>query len=721
MVSILQENSQRMLRRAIGLINLGIFTILLLIGSALNAVGAQSEIQTSPAVSAQLVFAQDGIVSGAGTLSGGLVLDLQPGWKTYWRSPGEVGVPPQFNWEGSTNLTDVRQLWPAPKRFTAFGIENFGYEARVVFPLEFTLDRPGTGARFELELDLLVCSDICVPEKVNLSHSLPEGGGLDAVSAKIIAEALAQVPAQEMPREILSTKAYVDPGQTELIAELTASQPFEKPDLFPEFGAGTAFGKPEIRMSNGGKSLWARFPINGVGPVPAPLSLTVTDQMHGAFTVQPERLSAPLTAPYALSSQGGAYGALVWFALVALLGGLILNVMPCVLPVLAIKVSALATSSGQTKDRIRAGLLATTLGVMLFMWLLAGSLITLKYIGVTVGWGIQFQNPLFLILLITILMVFIGNLFGAFEITLPSSLQTRMDRAGGSKYFGDVFTGFFAAMLATPCSAPFLGTAVAFALTGRSIDIAVVFTALGLGLALPYLIIALRPGLATALPKPGPWMVWVRRIMALFLVGTVAWLAWVMVGVAGSTATAVTVLAGVIIVAMLVGGRRYGPGLVLATLPALALTLVVVPALLTSDAEMSLEDSSSLNWVPFDRAGIARHVSRGHVVFVDVTADWCVTCKANKALVLEKDPVSSALSAEGVIAMQADWTRPNDTIARYLQANNRFGIPFNAVYGPGVPNGIILPEILRTPKVLEALESAKLSELRVRLNNLATR
>lgn len=710
-----------MLQRVFELISIGILGLLLLVGSAAVVGAARSDVQKTPAFSAQLVIAQDGVASGVRTLSGGLVLDLQPGWKTYWRSPGEVGVPPQFNWEGSSNLADVRQLWPAPKRFTAFGIENFGYETQVVFPLEFSLETPGSEVLFALELELLICSDICVPAKVNLSQALPQGSGLDDISAKKIAKALATVPAQEMPRDVLSTKVYIDSDQTELIAELTASKAFLEPDIFPEFGVGTTFGKPEFRINNGGKLLWARFPINAVGPEPAALSLTVTDQIHGSFRVKPERLESPPAIPNVSSPQDRTIGTLAWFTTIALVGGLILNVMPCVLPVLAIKVSSLVTSAGQTQAHIRAGLLATAVGVMLFMWLLAGLLITLKYIGVKVGWGIQFQNPFFLFVLITILVVFIGNLLGGFEISLPAALQTRMARAGGSTHFGDVFTGFFTAMLATPCSAPFLGTAVAFALTGSNLDIAMIFTSLGLGLALPYLTMAARPGFATALPKPGQWMVWVRRILALLLVGTVAWLTWVMIGVAGLSATSVTLLASAIIVALFASSRRYGRGLILATLPTLALALIVVSALHSSDVEIAADESSSLNWVPFDRADIARHVSRGHVVFVDVTADWCVTCKANKVLILEKETVSSALNADGVIAMQADWTRPNEKISRYLQSNNRFGIPFNAVYGPGAPDGIILPEILGTSAVLDALEAARLSELRARLSNLTAR
>ncbi len=682
---------------------------------------AQSTTAQTSTTKATLVFAQDGIAPAAETFSGALVLDLEPGWKTYWRSPGEVGIPPRFNWEGSENLKEARHLWPAPDRFTAFGIENFGYETRVVFPIEFTLDTAGEPARIELNLDLLVCSDVCVPEMLSLDHELPLGSELDSAAAEIISAALAEIPSAEAPSTVSFVRAFVDPDQTELIVSLIGTQPFNEVDLFPEFGIGTAFGKPDLRLNQDGTALWARFPINMIGESAAPLSLTVTDENRGAFTVRPSMLAAAPEPPFDPAGEANGIGKVVWFAMIAVLGGLILNVMPCVLPVLAIKVSSLVTSGGKDRTQIRAGLFATTFGIMLFMWLLAAVLMAVKAFGISVGWGIQFQNPLFLIVLIMLLTAFVGNLFGFFEISLPSGLQTVVSRVGGQSHLGDVFTGFFAAMLATPCSAPFLGTAVAFALAGSNTDIAVVFSALGVGLALPYLALALKPNLASALPKPGLWMVWVRIAMGVLLLGTVAWLAWVMIGVAGQMATVATLIIAAVIVSLLSSAQSYGRIPVLLTIPVLAFGLFWAPSLMPAEQGSVSEEVASSSWVPFERSAIARHVSRGHVVVVDVTADWCVTCKANKALVLDREPVVSALQADGIIAMQADWTRPNDAIARYLKANNRFGIPFNAVYGPSAPEGIILPEVLSTQSVLDAIESAKPFDLRARLKKLAER
>jgi len=526
------------------------------------------------------------------------------------------------------------------------------------------------------------------------------------------------VPQRGQPDWITSISSFVDAEQTELIVEAEASTPFDTPDLFPELGAGTALGKPDIRLSNGNRKLWARFPIYSVNSETwNSVALTVTDSSNPAFTLSPSIVTVPPRAPFDLVAADVTIATLMWFAAIAVLGGLILNVMPCVLPVLSIKFSSALKSVGKANSEIRVSFLATAGGVMAFMWLLAAVLVALKSAGAVIGWGIQFQNPAFLALMITVLLAFAGNLFGVFEIALPGWLQTRLGGIGGTSRAGDAATGFFAAMLATPCSAPFLGTAVAFALAGRGIDVFIVFTALGIGLAAPYLIVAARPSLAAALPKPGRWMLWIKWVMGLLLLGTVIWLAWVMMGVANLTAAIGTVLAGLALIGILSVGVRHPARSATAAI-ALVIGTAVGATYVATPSERIIPPTTILPWVAFDRAAIARHVSRGQTVFVDVTADWCVTCKANKTLVLEREPVVSALMATNIVLMQADWTQPSDVISNYLKANGRYGIPFNVVYGPGAPDGIILPEILRPGVVLDALENAKPSELRARLQNL---
>ncbi len=668
--------------------------LLALLVTPIAALAAGSDPARGGTVTARLVTAEDGVAPEAGRLSAGLDLALADGWKTYWRSPGEIGLPPEIDWSGSENVAEVRMLWPAPTRFQAFGIENFGYEKEVLFPLEVALERPGEAARIALEVQLLVCSDICVPETLSLALDLPRGAGVDREAAAAIAGWAARVPAEGG-----AARAHV--GEERLTVEVDGS--FADPDVFPEFGQ-VAFGAPEIRRAPDGRRLWASLPVLSEPRGGEALRVTVTDggAEGRAVTVDPAMEPAPIAPPRA-----AFVSPLARIALVALLGGLILNVMPCVLPVLGVKLAGAIKASGAAPGRVRAGFLASAAGVMSFMWALALLVAAAKAAGFAVGWGVQFQNPVFLGAMVAVTALFAANLAGAFEIALPQSLATPIGRARApsqgraASLRSDFATGAFAAVLATPCSAPFLGTAVAFAMAGGTAEIAVVFTMLGLGLALPYLVVAARPSLVARLPRPGRWMLWVRAALALMLAATALWLGWVLSNVAGlPAALAVGALVGAAVIVAAARGR-----LGRAALPAAALAVaaaLVAPALLPPRAQASVDTA----WAAFDRDAIADRVAEGRVVFVDVTADWCLTCQANKRLVLERGAVARALASDAVLAMRADWTRPDEAIRRYLEDHGRFGIPFYAVYGPGRPDGILLPEVLTPGLVLDALGEA---------------
>jgi suppressor for copper-sensitivity B len=671
--------------------------------AATSVVAAGSESFRNPAVDARLITAENGINPDATSISAGLHLQLGEGWKTYWRSPGEVGLPPSIVWAGSKNIEEAEFLWPAPERFTAFGIENFGYHDEVVFPIRIVLSDPGMPVALRARVSLLTCSTVCVPQEFNLSLDLPRASGIDNEAAGLISAYSARVPDDGTESGIRITSAHLDDEETVLTLTARSDEPFEAPDVFPELGEGTAFGKPDIRLGKGGQLLWARLPILTAASDPPELQVTVTDGTRAA-TLNPVLSEDAPAPPFSVAAVVPGLGELAWIAALAFLGGLILNVMPCVLPVLSIKLSSAVKSGGLSPARIRTGFAVSALGVLAFMWVLAGATIAARGFGLTVGWGMQFQNPVFLAVMLVVLVIFSANLFGLFEIALPSSWQTRLSRAGGGAgYGGDFATGAFAAILATPCSAPFLGTAIAFALAGRAVDIAVIFTALGVGLSLPYLVVAAVPQLVRRLPRPGRWMIVIKIILGLALAATAAWLFWVLSGVAGQKAALWVGVTSIGAVALL--SLRRIP--IIARIPGAAVLAVVALALAGYLPETGTSvTTAATDWAKFDRSEIARHVSTGQVVFVDVTADWCLTCKANKALVLDREPVASRLREPGIVAMQADWTRPDETISRYLESFGRYGIPFNVVYGPGAPDGVVLPELLSTAAVLEVLTKA---------------
>ena len=655
--------------------------LLLLLAQPLQA--ATSDPVAGHAVTARLIAAEDA-VSG-GTLSAGLDLRLRDGWKTYWRSPGAVGLPPEIDWSGSENVADVALAFPAPTRFAAFAIENYGYRDEVVYPLAVTLERPGAPVRLRLRAQLLACAEICVPETVELALDLPAGGGIDADSAARLADWIARVPGTD---GFALDAVHLDDDALTLRA--TAQRRLAAPQVFPEHGPYAAFGPPDIRLSGDGRTIWARLPV--LGPGEGALDLTLVDG-DAAATLQADALAAAAPAPPTVG-RGGLMSAIA----AALLGGLILNAMPCVLPVLSIKLASALQARDRGPAQVRAGFLAAAAGVLGFFALLAFVVVALRAGGVVLGWGVQFQQPAFLAAMVVLMTLFAVNLFGFFDISLPSGAQTAMGRAGGrAGLWGDVATGAFAAVMATPCSAPFLGGAVAYALTRGAGETVAVFLAMGLGLAAPYLAVAARPSLVRRLPRPGAWMGALKAGLGTLVLIAAVWLLWVLVGAAGvRSAAAVAAIAAATMLALAVWRRPVA--LAPAGLAAAIVAALAIPA------GPAAAPSVEAGWQIFDAARIARDVAAGEIVFVDVTADWCLTCKANKSLVLNRDPVRAAL--DRVTALRADWTRPDAAIAAYLATFDRYGIPFNAVYGPGAPDGIALPEVLTDGAVLAVIEAA---------------
>ena len=668
---------------------------------------ATSESVANPAVNARLISAENGVAPGALSLSIGLDIQLGEGWKTYWRSPGEVGIPPSIDWEGSENLKAADILWPAPERFTAFGIENFGYHDRVVLPIRIELLSAGAPLKLKAEVNLLTCSDVCIPQDFLLTLDIPAGVGIDRTSADLITAFADLVPLEGGASDIEIMNAAFADDDVALVVTARSATAFASPDVFPELGPQFTFGAPDIRLGDGGRLLWARLPIlSSFGDKPN-LQITITDAKR-AVTSSPFILDAVPDPPFVLAAALPGFAQILFITLVAFLGGAILNVMPCVLPVLSIKLSSAISARDQPTKTVRNGFLFSALGVLVFMWVLALGVLALKALGISVGWGLQFQNPIFLTFMFFILAAFSANLFGAFEFTLPTDLQTRLAQSSAQKgYLGDFSTGVFTAVMATPCSAPFLGTAIAFALTGRAIDVMIVFSALGVGLAMPYLAFAVRPDWIKLLPKPGRWMVLLKTFLGIALLITALWLLWVLSGVAGQQSALAVLVVTLVVIAIVIHRSKSlhrGPWVILA----LGLIPTIAAGALLVDASVPEGNNpqTSAAWVAFDRREIPRLVSQGNTVFLDVTADWCLTCKANKALVLDREPIATLLGRDDVIPMQANWTRPDPKILRFLEHHNRFGIPFNMVYGPNAPDGILLSELLTTAEVQNAIAQA---------------
>ena len=599
---------------------------------------------------ARLISAIDSF-DGRDAITAGLEVKLAKGWKIYWRSPGDAGLPPELDFSKTPSVMDHHIDFPAPKRFSILGFDSFGYADHVIYPLRLSIAPQSQGITIAAQFDGLVCKDVCIPVRETLTLSLPKGQAAASEFARDIAQYMANVPRQSTAGGIAIKAVYLDGNDLVLPFQHPENQPIAAPqDILIEAATGYAFAQPQWQDNT------ARIAISGK---PAKdlsgENITVTVVATGWLLESPAMIK-PL--PAGIVSSGGASVLTGLFAMMAIafLGGLILNVMPCVLPVISLKLGTVMGMGHQPLGQVRVSFLMTAAGVITSFMLLGAGLLALRQAGVAIGWGIQFQNPVFLGFAASAIALFGLVMLDIINLPVPQFIQNLGRGVGqgqnGQSYTGDFLSGALATLLATPCSAPFVGTAIAFALTATPLEMMVIFLAMGIGLAMPWLVIAAVPRLAVLLPKPGPWFKTLKQILAAGLFLTSAWLISILVTVTVGASSAED------------GWRQWQP---------------------------QLAEELAQN---------------GQVVFVDVTADWCITCKANKALVLNTDETKAVFADKNIILLQADWTAPNDEITAYLASFDRYGIPFNIVYGPAQPDGIILPELLTREVVLDALDQA---------------
>lgn len=414
----------------------------------------------------------------------------------------------------------------------------------------------------------------------------------------------------------------------------------------------------------------------------------------------------PAAAPAAGASLG-------WMLALALVGGLILNAMPCVLPILSLKVFGLMRSAGHGRAEVVRGALATSAGILVSFWALALAAVAARAAGAAVGWGVQFQRPGFVAFLAVVVVLFCLNLWGLFEIPLPERLA-RFGAAGSREgAAGHFASGLFATLMATPCSAPFLGTAIGFALAQEAPVILAIFTAVGIGMSLPYLLLAAAPGTARFLPRPGAWMETVRGVMGFLLAAAAVWLFYVLSSQMSPERVAAVQL-GLLGLALFTWLRHRGftgeslrraAGVGMAAAVAATLALAIWTG---GEAPAQAKETAAglIRWEPFDRARAEQLATGGQLVFVDVTADWCFTCKVNERLVLSTPEVAGLFTEHRVVPMKADWTNRNDEIGKFLAEHGRYGIPFYLLYRPGrEPH--VFSELLTKETITAAVRAAK--------------
>ena len=634
----------------------------------------------------------------------GVHIDLGPGWKTYWKSPGDAGLPTEFDWSGSSNVVSAEVNWPVPSRLSILGFETVGYTHEVLFPVKINVRDLGVETRIHLKLAVYACSTICVREELVLATTIQPGAS--GHSQTTIDAWRSRVP--QPTSNVLSVLSVErsSAGPASLKIEIASTKRLVAPDAFIESDPALSGDKPIVTFEHGNR---ATLTVNLPGETAESIrtrTVMATVVSDGASVLAvspaPQTKGGTPTRPVDQPASDVPGGMLALIG-IALVGGFILNLMPCVFPVLSLKLLSFVHGSAADRGQVRKGFAASAAGVLVSFLLLAGGLAGLKAAGASVGWGIQFQQPWFLGGMAVILVLFAADQFGLLRLPVSSGFLTRVSGiAGGASTTSHFLSGFVATLLATPCSAPLVGTAVGFALSQGTAEIFAIFTALGIGMALPYLLVAAVPTMANAIPRPGPWLTYVKRIFGVALVVTAGWLLFVLDQVAGGTlaiSLGATLALGLSVVGL---SKGASPKMVATTAGTIGFIVVAIAVLM---AQPQTPNRNEIPWRTFSSSDLRVLVDDGRTVFVDVTADWCIACKINKALVIDSKEITGRLSSE-VIPMRADWTKPDAEIAQFMREHGRFGIPFNIVFGPRAPGGIPLSEILSTSSLSAAFNDA---------------
>ena len=696
-----------------------LFLMFALLWAALPTLAPAASVVTTPQVRAELVaHAPEGVGPGKPLLLG-LLIEHQPHWHTYWKNPGDSGLPTTVEWQLPPGLKAGEITWPTPRKLPIGPLMNFGYEGKLLLPVPLQVQAPVDGITMPIKLkaDWLVCKDVCIPESGEFTLDLPVQAATAGHAALFAAAETAR------PLALPGTKASAKVEGTDLVVEvhgMPASWQGRAVDFLPETGGViNNAAKPVTAWADG---RWtarvALDPQRSEGPVVMPAVLVSDGQVAGlqlqvAVTTPwpapaPLPVAAPAPAPghaVVMTSTPAAVASL-WLSLVfALLGGMLLNLMPCVFPVLSLKVFGFAAHAHDRRGLLAGGL-AYTAGVVLSFVALAGLLLSLRAGGEQLGWGFQLQSPLFVSALAAMFTLIGLNLSGLFEF--GSVLPARWSAVRAQHPTVDsLLTGVLAVAVASPCTAPFMGASLGAAVTLPTIQALAVFAVLGLGMALPYLAASAWPGLARAMPRPGAWMGHFKSLMAFPMFATVVWLVWVLgqqTGIDGAAAL-LGVLLALAFVAWALGspalGARARAGFGAAAMLMMAAALVwALPALKSVEAATP---SSSEVWQAWSPEKVAELTSSGRPVFVDFTAAWCVTCQYNKRTTLSKPEVMDDFKARQVTLLRADWTRRDPRISAELSRMGRSGVPVYALYAPGATSPLLLSEILGVSEVKQAL------------------
>ncbi len=659
-------------------------------------------------LTAELVSVSPNLAPG-GTLQAGLVLTLEEHWHVYWLNAGDSGEPPHITWTLPPGITAGHMLFPIPSRLPLGPLMDFGYEDTAAFPVQLSASNsvPRGPIHLDANVTWLVCREVCIPGKAHLGLNLtvaPTAPGTSAPAqpAGALGEALTLIP-KPLPS---GAKLTINGGKSNFVFTLITGNRETDAEFYPA-------GQDQI----------ANAADQDVEPLPDGLRLrvprsedlkTLPAQLHGVLKLSDTEaydVTAPVITGEVAPAPGGkspgvaSTGSVTILTAIGLafLGGIILNLMPCVFPVLFLKGLALVQSSGEERSRLRSHGLVYTIGILVSFWIIVAVLLILRAEGSQAGWGFQLQSPTFLTLLAAGIFFFALSLAGLFDIGL-SLTSVGGDLAQKQGYTGSFFTGVLATIVATPCTAPLMGAAIGFALAQPAGITFAVFTALGLGLATPYLLLSFQPAWTRILPRPGAWMEIFKQLTAVIFFATVIWLTYVYGALFSGNGSQGIYRISLLLACFLllaVAGWVLGrwPARWTSTLAAIliAATALAIPLYQPKD--------TTLVWTPYSQQALDQARASGHPVFIDFTAAWCLSCQVNERLVLKSSDVQHEFSKNKVTLLKADWTQYDSAITKELASVNRSGVPTYVIY-PAAKNATadVLPELLTKDIVLSALQ-----------------
>ena len=693
----------------------------------------------------------------------GVLMKMEKGWHTYWKNSGEAGLPTKIDWKLPSGFIAGDIAWPLPHKYNENGeVITYGYQDEnmlLVTIIPPATLKPGSSVTLAADINWLECERVCIPGSGSVRLTLLVAAGTaDSANAPLFNRYNRQIPVRLTRQAPLTVATMTKDGLLELKVRVAegvslAVGPESNPDFYPEAIEALTYGRTKVVATTTEATL--QVPISANEKVTGPfvlrgvlvyqigsaerqaavLDIALSREFCSSLPIAGEGVPQLklLDQPFVTVHASGSEQPLYLYILFAVVGGLLLNIMPCVLPVIALKIFGLVKMAGDHPKQIKKMGWFFSLGILASFLVLALLVILLQTAGEQVGWGFQFQEPLFVIAMSAVVFAFGLSLFGVYEIQVPGAAVAGMgnllaaQEKSGKGYAASFSEGVFATILATPCTAPFLGTALGFAFSQPAWVILLIFTSVSFGMALPYLVLTGKPAWLRFLPKPGEWMVTAKQFMGFLMMATLLWLLYVLGKQLGMEAVIWTgaFLLAVGIACWLIGrfatltasrARSYTTWVVALVVVVLGYwgfveTILdvrsVIAGVPTAAHGSTASEPEGIAWQPFTLASLETHLRENKTVFVDFTADWCLTCKVNEKTVLTDRDVVKEFRTHNLVAIRADWTNRNPDITRLLAKFGRSGVPLYVIFPAGKPGEpIVLPEVITSGIVVEAINRA---------------